>query len=119
MGSIVSVPLKTTLKDAVVIEEVKQPEFETAEIVSVSDKVYSTEQIEMAKFISEYYFSSFGEAISLFIPFWRKQRVIRNAHLLSPMNLDMCFIVRLPLTSLLPIDLKVRLVAIKVNLPWG
>jgi primosomal protein N' (replication factor Y) len=69
LGSIVSVPLKTAVKEAVVIEEVKKPEFETVEIVSVSDKVYSTEQMEIAKFISEYYFSSFGEAISLFIPY--------------------------------------------------
>jgi len=68
-GSIVSVPLKTTVKEAVVIEEVKKPEFETVEIISVSDKVYSPEQMEIAKFISEYYFSSFSEAISLFIPY--------------------------------------------------
>jgi primosomal protein N' (replication factor Y) len=66
---VVSIPLKTTFKDAVLIEEVEKPEFETAEIASVSDKHYSKEQMEIAKFISEYYFSSFGEAISLFIPF--------------------------------------------------
>jgi len=70
-GSIVSVPLKTTVKEAVVIREVEKPEFETAEIVSVSDKYYTDEQMEIAKFISEYYFSSFGESISLFIPFVR------------------------------------------------
>jgi primosomal protein N' (replication factor Y) len=82
LGSIVSVPLKTTVKEAVVIEEVEKPEFETAEIVSVSDKVYSTEQMEIAKFISEYYFSSFGEAISLFLPFWQKsvQHSAFNVH---------------------------------------
>ncbi len=68
-GTIVSVPLKATLKDAVVIDEVEKPAFETAEIVSISDKLYSKEQMEIAKFISEYYFSSFAEAISLFIPF--------------------------------------------------
>ena len=62
-GSVVSLPLKTTLKEAVVIEEVEKPEFETAEIASVSDNTYSQEQMEIAKFISEYYFSSFGEAI--------------------------------------------------------
>ena len=72
IGSIVSLPLKTTIKDAVVIREVEKPEFETAEIVSASDRVYSTEQMEIAKFISEYYFSSFGEAISLFLPFGQK-----------------------------------------------
>lgn len=68
-GSVVSVPLKTTLKEAIVLKETEIPEFETAEIASVSDKYYSSEQIEIAKFISEYYFSSFGEAISLFLPY--------------------------------------------------
>lgn len=68
-GTIVSVPLKTTHKEAVVIEEVEKPEFETEQIYSVSDKCYCNTQLEIAKFISEYYFSSFGEAISLFIPY--------------------------------------------------
>ena len=71
IGTVVTVPLKTTVKDAVVIAEVEKPEFETAEIVSVADKVYSTEQMAIAKFISEYYFSSFSEAISLFLPYRR------------------------------------------------
>ncbi len=62
IGTVVSVPLKTTFKEAVVMEEVEKPEFETVEIASVSDKYYSHEQMEIAKFISEYYFSSFGEA---------------------------------------------------------
>ena len=69
IGTVVTVPLKTTIKDAVVIDEVEKPEFETAEIVSLTDKVYSSEQMDIAKFISEYYFSSFSEAISLFLPF--------------------------------------------------
>ncbi len=72
VGSIISVPLKSTVKDAVVIKEMEKPTFETAEIVSVSEKIYSTEQIELAKFISEYYFSSFSEAISLFLPYYRR-----------------------------------------------
>ena len=71
IGTLVSIPLKTTIKEAIVIAEVEKPAFETAEIVSVSDKVYSNEQMEIAKFISEYYFSSFGEAISLFLPYRR------------------------------------------------
>jgi primosomal protein N' (replication factor Y) len=69
IGAIVSVPLKTTVKEAVVVREVVKPEFETAEIMAVSDKYYTDEQMEIAKFVSEYYFSSFSEAISLFIPF--------------------------------------------------
>jgi len=71
MGSTVTVPLKTTQKEAVVVKEVAQPLFDAAEIVSVSEKVYHVEQMEIAKFISEYYFSSFSEAISLFMPYRR------------------------------------------------
>jgi primosomal protein N' (replication factor Y) len=73
VGSAVSVPLKTTLKEAVVTEEVEKPEFETAEIAFAADTYYTNEQIEIAKFISEYYFSSFGEAISLFLPYRRSR----------------------------------------------
>ncbi len=71
IGSIVSVPLKTTVKEAVILDEVDQPDFETAEILSVTDRYYSSEQMSIAKFIAEYYFSSFSEAISLFIPYRR------------------------------------------------
>ena len=69
MGVIVSVPLKTTFKDAVVLKEVSKPEFETFQIVSISDRYYTNEQMDIAKFISNYYFSSFSEAISLFLPY--------------------------------------------------
>ncbi|HFQ62605.1 MAG TPA: primosomal protein N', partial [Epsilonproteobacteria bacterium] len=68
-GSIVTVPLKTTVKEGVIVHEVQKPSFETEAIVSVSEHYYSIEQMEIAKFISEYYFSSFSEAISLFLPY--------------------------------------------------
>jgi len=69
LGSVVSVSLQSKVKDGVVVRKVQNPAFETAEIIAVSDKRYSDKQIEVAKFISEYYFSSLAEAISLFIPF--------------------------------------------------
>jgi primosomal protein N' (replication factor Y) len=68
-GTIVSVPLKNTTKQAVVISQVDKPDFDTQAIVEVTDKYYSSQQMEIAKFISEYYFSSFSEAVSLFLPF--------------------------------------------------
>jgi len=51
-GTVVSVPLKSTFKKSVIIGEVEKPEFETAEIVSVSDKCYSPDQMEIAKNLS-------------------------------------------------------------------
>jgi len=71
VGSVVFVPLKKSLKEAVVVAKVEKPNFKTVEINTVTDKKYSAKQMEMAKFISEYYFSSFSEAISLFIPYRR------------------------------------------------
>jgi len=68
-GAVVSVPLKTTQKTAVILKEVKQPSFKTQEIHATLDSVYTIEQMSIAKFISEYYFSSFSEAISLFLPY--------------------------------------------------
>ncbi len=53
-----------------VINEVEKPEaFQTSEILTILDTAYSKSQIEIAQFISEYYFSSLGEAIALFIPY--------------------------------------------------
>ncbi len=68
-GTLVSVPLKSTTKDAVILKVVNKPAFETEEILSLFEKYYTSTQIQIAKFISEYYFSSFSEAISLFLPY--------------------------------------------------
>jgi len=70
IGDILLVPLKSTQKFGVVYREVEKPtEFETLKIISKIDKFYNSKQMEIAKFISYYYFSSFGEAISLFTPY--------------------------------------------------
>lgn len=55
-----------------IIEAVNAPAFDTSEILSISDKYYNESQMGVAKFISEYYFSSFSEAISLFSPFTQR-----------------------------------------------
>jgi primosomal protein N' (replication factor Y) len=67
-GRWVCVPLKSTQVDAVILESVPEPEFDTAMIVHVSERYQTQTQIQIAKFISEYYFASLGEAMSLFIP---------------------------------------------------
>jgi primosomal protein N' (replication factor Y) len=81
LGSIISVPLKSTYKEAVVLGEVNKPIFETESIVSISDKYYTQAQMEIAKFISEYYFSSFSEAISLFLPHRRSESPLSENNL--------------------------------------
>lgn len=54
---------------AVIITEVAKPEFKCEEIIEILPSYYSPKQYKMAKFISEYYFSSLGEALNLFTPF--------------------------------------------------
>ncbi|MEY3001957.1 MAG: hypothetical protein RLZZ428_332 [Pseudomonadota bacterium] len=68
-GAVVFIPLKSTTKEAIVRAEVAKPTFAIEKILSVTDRYYTQTQFQIAKFISEYYFSSFSEAISLFIPY--------------------------------------------------
>ena len=52
-----------------VIQEVEKPDgFETFAILNILEYYYSEQQVAISKFISEYYFSSLGEAIALFMP---------------------------------------------------
>jgi primosomal protein N' (replication factor Y) len=68
IGTVITVPLKSSSKEAIVTDIVEKPKFETVEILSIETKHYTLEHIDIARFISNYYFSSFGEAISLFVP---------------------------------------------------
>ena len=69
-GTVVTVPLKSTVKSAVVLDEVEKPSYFSVEsILSVEDLCYDTTHLSISKFISSYYFSSFGESLSLFIPY--------------------------------------------------
>ncbi len=73
----VTVPMHSKSKLAMVLKEVEKPEdFKTFEIVDIQKRYYSTTQIEIATFIATYYFSSLGEALGLFIP----RRVLFSTH---------------------------------------
>ncbi len=72
-GAIVKVPLKNFIKEGVVLKEVQKPDFNTLEILELSELFYKQFQLEIAKFIKDYYFSSYGEAISLFYPFMKTE----------------------------------------------
>ncbi len=71
-GDVVEVPLKSARKEAVVLQEVSKPAFKTEAVSRSFGKYYTPVQTEIAKFIAEYYFSSFSEAISLFLPYGTK-----------------------------------------------
>ena len=69
IGSIVQVPVKSILKNAIVLSQTSKPEFETFAVSDITSKYYNSIQLELARFISSYYFSSISEALALFIPF--------------------------------------------------
>jgi len=69
IGRVVCVPFKSTEKSAIIYASTLKPTFNTSEILSLSNTYYNPLQIEIASFISKYYFSSFSEAIGLFLPY--------------------------------------------------
>ncbi len=68
-GQIVAVTLQSRQCLAVVLEKVDEPPFETEEIQALQSGFYKPWQITFAKFISEYYFCSLGEALGLFLAY--------------------------------------------------
>ncbi len=68
IARVVRVPLKNSIKEAIVLVSVEKPSFTTEDILEIKDLVYSKEHLEIANFIKNYYFSSLGEAIALFYP---------------------------------------------------
>ncbi len=68
-GFFVVVLLKNREYKAVVIKEVEKPVFACEEIVEVKDIYLTNRYMKIAKFISEYYVCSLGEAFGVFVPF--------------------------------------------------
>jgi len=64
----VTVPLHKKEKEGILLECVSKPDFESLEIIGDDGFSLSHEHYRFAKFISEYYFCSLGEAFSLFSP---------------------------------------------------
>jgi primosomal protein N' (replication factor Y) len=67
-GYIVKVPLKTKESLGVVVRAVEEPSFECQSITAKTESFFTAAQLERAKFISEYYSSSLGLALGLFVP---------------------------------------------------
>lgn len=67
-GNIVEVTLSSKTKLGVVISKTDKPEFTCNDIVSVKDEFFDEASLSLAKFISEYYVCSLGDALNLFVP---------------------------------------------------
>ncbi|MDD5158014.1 primosomal protein N' [Sulfurimonas sp.] len=69
IGCLVYLKLINRDHKAVVISACEEPEFKTSDILEVDSFIYSSKQLELARFISIYYFCSVGEALALMVPF--------------------------------------------------
>jgi len=69
IGTKVSVIFNKREKDAVAISSCEKPDFETNEILKISDFIYSEKQLSLAKFISQYYICSLGDALALIMAY--------------------------------------------------
>ncbi|WP_369407647.1 primosomal protein N' [Sulfurospirillum tamanense] len=69
IGTRVRVPLQGREKEAVVVEACEKPSFTCKEISQDLGDVFASWQMQCAKFISEYYGSSLGEALALMVPY--------------------------------------------------
>ncbi|RXJ88901.1 primosomal protein N' [Arcobacter sp. CECT 8983] len=74
LGTKVEVPLRNrkNYSDAVVVKKVEKPSFKCSDIKVITEFFYDAKTLEIAKFISQYYVCSLGEALSIFIPFNKK-----------------------------------------------
>ncbi len=74
-GNIVEITLNNKVKLGVIISKTQKPEFDCEEILSVKDEFFTQATLVNAKFISDYYVCSLGDALSLFVPFRKNQMV--------------------------------------------
>ncbi|MDA3909404.1 MAG: primosomal protein N' [Sulfurimonas sp.] len=68
-GTKVSVNVRSRVVNGVILSTTQEPEFNTLEVLDVSNFYYSSKQLELARFISTYYVCSLGEALGLMTPF--------------------------------------------------
>ena len=71
IGTKVLVKLRNrkNLSEAIIIKIVEKPIFKCVTIDEITNFYYDNKMLEIAKFTSQYYVCSFGEALSIFIPY--------------------------------------------------
>ena len=75
---IVSVPVKSSVKSAVILREVSKPSFKTKEISEISQLKFTPFQIALANFIAHYYVCEKGVAFGIFEPASETERDFAN-----------------------------------------
>ena len=75
---IVSVPVKSSVKSAVLLREVVKPTFKTKEILEISQLKFTQFQSTLANFIANYYVCEKGVAFGIFEPAGKTERDYAN-----------------------------------------
>ena len=76
---IVSVPVKSSVKSAVILREVAKPSFKTKEILEISQLKFTSFQIALANFIAYYYVCEKGVVFGIFEPASETTQDLRNS----------------------------------------
>jgi primosomal protein N' (replication factor Y) len=69
LGKIVEVKLRNRLVKAIIYSQCEKPTFKCEKLQDVGDGYYPKSYMEIFKFLSAYYSSSFGDVVNLFTPF--------------------------------------------------
>ena len=75
---IVLVPVKSSVKSAMILRKVSKPSFKTKEILEISQLKFSSFQIALANFIAYYYVCEKGVAFGIFEPSSETTQDLRN-----------------------------------------
>ncbi len=68
IGTFAQVKIRNVLKEGIVLKEVEEPTFKCALITEILAKKIAKSSIEIASFMSYYYFCTLAEVLSLFYP---------------------------------------------------
>ena len=96
---IVSVPVKSSVKSAVILCEVAKPSFKTKEILEISQLKFTQFQIILANFIAHYYVCEKGVAFGIFEPSSETTQNLRNSQE-DPMTERNCTCEQIPVSEL-------------------
>ena len=86
-GNIVEITLNKKTRLGVIIKKTSKPEFACEDILGVKDEYYSEDMMDNAKFISDYYVSSLGDALKIFVP-TRKNQIHTDVRMDSAITLS-------------------------------
>ncbi|WP_331774176.1 primosomal protein N' [Sulfurospirillum sp. 1612] len=88
-GNIVEVTLNKKSRLGVVLSQTSKPAFDCETIMGVKEAFYTPKTLLLAKFISDYYVCSLGDALKLFVPY-QKSNVdfATDTKIISPFTLS-------------------------------